>query len=49
MLKSNPIKYHIREEGWSLDKLVLAKEVVASLSVSADIKEKVGAFRISWC
>ena len=37
------------EEGWSLGKLVLAKEVVASLSVGADIKDKVGAFRISWC
>ena len=28
------------EEGWSLGKLVLAKEVVASLSVGADIKRR---------
>ena len=43
------LKHKNKEEGWSSGKLVLAKEVEASLSIGVDIKKKVGAFRISWC
>ena len=34
------LKLKIREEGWSLGKLVLAKEVGASLSVGANILKR---------